>query len=518
MRGVMVLGVAAALALVAFLFTTRDRAVDPRVHERYAGGLGRLETLDHQLSEDIMRARGGIVGNYDPLVATLRELREAHEHIAKPPAFLQADDRAALRSAVAHSLHVLRREAVLIESFKSENAVLLNSLRFLPVAGASLAVRAETVGEVASIDALVRDVLMFNLWNEPALQVRIADALAGLAADTSLPVGDVDILRLHANVVTTRRPRVEALLAELATLRGERRAAHIEAAYRARLAIALKASERRSDVVFILALAVVVLGAALIVLRMRRAARAIQHTSEQLAAAVDMKNRFVSMTSHEFRTPLSVILSSTELLEAYGERWSPERKQVHIDRIRSSVQGVTQLIDGILLIGRGEAGALEFKPASTDVDRVCREVVGAVEVKAGGARKIDYVGYDGHQVIADERLLRHVLDNLLSNALKYSPEGGAVGLTATRERGLVRFAVRDEGIGVPEADRERLFGSFLRGSNVGAIPGTGLGLAVVKRAVELHGGTVSVESTLGSGSRFEVVFPVADVAQDMDAA
>ncbi len=518
MRAVAILGVITALALVAYLVTTRERAVDPRLQERYAGRLGRLETLDHELSEDIVRARAGIVANYDPLVAVLRELRVVHEQLAEPPRFLEDEDRAALTRSVTRSLATLSREAELIESFKSENAILLNSLRFLPVAGASLAAHVQSVGEVARIDALVRDVLMLHLWNEPSLHARVGAALASLSADPSLSADEVDLVRRHSNVVTSRRPRVERLLSELDALRAARRSERLGDHYRAALAVAVRAADRRGSVVFVLALAVVVLGAAMIVLRMRKSARAIQNTSEQLAAAVDMKNRFVSMSSHEFRTPLSVILSSTELLEAYGERWTPEKKQVHIDRIRSSVQNMTQLIDGILLIGRGEAGALEFKPAPMDLDRVCLDVIGTVELKTGGDRKIEFVAYEGEPVVADERLIRHVLDNLLSNAIKYSPDGGLVRLSAARERSAVRLVIRDEGIGIPEPDRERLFGSFRRGSNVGAIPGTGLGLAVVKRAIDLHGGSVSVESAVGAGSRFEVVFPVDEVLQKESAA
>lgn len=509
MQYVGVLAAIAALAFVAFVVVSHGSAIDPVVHERYSTDLARLHTLDHRLSEDLMRARTGRITTYDPLVETFAELRAVHARLAVIPPHVAPAGAQALAAALGRSRETLESEADLLERFKSQNAVLRNSLRFLPVAAADLASRTEDAALVARTDALVRDVLMLDLWSEEHTVARLEEELAALAGMPELPGAEVELLVRHARVVVARRPSVEQLLARMFALQRARSAERIDVVYRTSHATAARVDSRNDAVRFALALAAVVLGAAFIIARMRRSARALEHTSAQLVAAVDMKNRFVSMTSHEFRTPLSVILSSTELLEAYADRWKPEKKREHFERIRGSVQSMTQLIDGILLIGRGEAGVLDFKPAEIDLDRLCTEVIAAVRAKTGGAREIDYQPPERAVIVADERLIRHVLDNLLSNAIKYSPQGGAVSLGARCDGEVLVLRVRDQGLGIPEDDRARLFESFRRGTNVGAIPGTGLGLAVVRRATELHGGTISVESAVGAGTTFEVALPVS---------
>ncbi|MDQ3034563.1 MAG: HAMP domain-containing histidine kinase [Myxococcota bacterium] len=498
----------ALIAFVAFFVAARRAAIDPDVHEHYATDVARLQTLDHRLNEDVMRARSGLIANYDPLVRTMAEIVLVHARLARVPEFLDDAARESIARAVAASSEGLARQSTLLEQFKSENAILLNSLRFLPLAAEDLTRRAVDPLVIPAVDALVRDVLMLNLWNESALLMRITRELEVLAAVPGIAEDELELVRLHTQVVVARRPRVEALLAELFTTQAARHASALDDLYRVHHAVAARRSSRDEIVLFVLALTIVVCFAALIILRLRRSAGELQHTSDQLALAVDTKNRFVSMTSHEFRTPLSVILSSTELVEAYGDRWSEEKKREHFVRIRGAVQNMTQLIDGVLLIGRGDAGVLDFKPAPTDLDRICRDVIAAVQVKTGAARAIDYEGPERADVVVDERLIRHVLDNLLSNALKYSPEGGRVGLVARCDGREVTLTVSDEGLGIPEEDRARIFESFRRGANVGAIPGTGLGLAVVRRAVDLHRGTVVVHSVPEEGSRFVVTIPI----------
>lgn len=508
MEHVRVLLVIAALAFAAYLAGTSGRAIDAGRHETYSRDLARLETLDHALSEDLMRARSRLIANYDPLVRTMHELREVHERLAAVPDFLPAEGRGEMRGAVERSARLLARQSELLERFKSDNAILSNSVRFIPVAAHDLAASSGDASVISTVDALVREVLLLNLWNERASMVRIREELATLARTPGLDPARLELVRSHAEVIVERRPRIERWLGELGELQRARRDDRLDGLYRSHHAIAADAAARDSAVLSALAIAIVVLGAAFIILRMRRSALALEQTTAQLASAVDMKNRFVSMTSHEFRTPLAVILSSTELLEAYADRWKPEKKAEHFGRIRASVQNMTQLIDGILLIGKGEAGVLDFRPAATDLDRICREVIAAVVARSGQPREIEYEPPEVVDAHADERLIRHALDNLLSNAIKYSPGGGRVRLVARSDGREATFVVSDEGVGIPGPDRERLFQSFQRGSNVGTIPGTGLGLAVVKRAVDLHRGSVRVQSEVGSGSRFEVVLPI----------
>ena len=224
----------------------------------------------------------------------------------------------------------------------------------------------------------------------------------------------------------------------------------------------------------------------------------------------ELKSRFVAMASHEFRTPLSVIVSSSELLEAYAERWPAAKRQQHFLRIRQAALGMTRMLDAILRIGRHDAGLLKFEPEPLELGRFCGEVLEAIGAASGQAQRMIYRGPAGEEpVVADPALLRHVLENLLSNALKYSPHDTDVELSVARENGELRFDVRDRGIGISREDQRHLFETFHRGKNVGEISGTGLGLAIVQGAVALHGGSVSVLSELNVGTQFTVRIPCA---------
>lgn len=219
----------------------------------------------------------------------------------------------------------------------------------------------------------------------------------------------------------------------------------------------------------------------------------------------DLKTRFVAMTSHEFRTPLSVISSSAELLQSYGEKWTQEKRGEHLTRIRTSVKGMTTMLDRILLIGRTEAGMLEYRPAPCALDELCRDIAETMELADQGKHTLDVVVTpEVGTAEADAKLVRHVLENLLSNALKYSPEGSTVRFEVARDGDFVVMVITDRGIGIPEEDRARLFDGFHRAKNALHIAGTGLGLAVVKRAVALHGGTLELDSKVGEGTTFTV--------------
>jgi signal transduction histidine kinase len=216
------------------------------------------------------------------------------------------------------------------------------------------------------------------------------------------------------------------------------------------------------------------------------------------------------MTSHEFRTPLATILSSAELLEHYGTQLSPEDKQELYQSIRAGVDRMTRMLDNVLVIGRAEAQMLEFKPALTDLAAFCDGLVDEMRLVSGVNHTLDY-SYEGARgpVQVDERLLRHVLVNLISNAFKYSPRGSRVAFRVRVNNGAAAFEVRDSGIGIPPEDQPRLFETFHRARNVGNISGTGLGLAIVKKSLDLHGGSIRFDSAPGQGTRFEVTIPLA---------
>jgi PAS domain S-box-containing protein len=222
-----------------------------------------------------------------------------------------------------------------------------------------------------------------------------------------------------------------------------------------------------------------------------------------------LKSNFVSMVSHEFRTPLGIIMSSAEILQDYLEQLDPDERQHHLQSIAKNTRRMADLMEEVLLLGRFEAGKMGFQPASIDLTCFTRRLVDEMLSVTDRRCPIHLtVGPMPPQAQADERLLRHIFSNLLTNAAKYSEPGQAVTLSIRREDRDAVCVVHDQGIGIPEADLEWLFNAFHRGRNVGQRPGTGLGLVIVKRCVELHGGRIKVESQVGSGTTVTVRLPV----------
>jgi PAS domain S-box-containing protein len=231
----------------------------------------------------------------------------------------------------------------------------------------------------------------------------------------------------------------------------------------------------------------------------------------------ELKSRFVSMTSHEFRTPLTTILGSAELLKYYSHKWSEEKKLLHFERIHSNVQYLKQMLDDLLLIGKAESGRLEFNPALLDVVQFCRNLVEELQVSERNQHAIIFTKQGQcTDAYMDEKLLRHVLSNLLSNAIKYSPPGSTVRFKLTIRDGEAMFQIQDQGIGIPKEDQERLFEPFHRAQNVGQISGTGLGLAIVKKTVDLQGGKITVNSEVGIGTIFTVTIPYNRMTRKSD--
>ena len=228
----------------------------------------------------------------------------------------------------------------------------------------------------------------------------------------------------------------------------------------------------------------------------------------------EMKSKFVSTASHEFRTPLATMLSSAELLEHYSESLSPAEKANLLQTIQSGAKRMSEMIDDVLALGRAESGVLKLSLGPTNLRELCSRVVSEFRIAQGKQHIITLDDrFDRLEALMDERLLRHILNNLLSNAVKYSPPGTEVTFSLERREEKAAIEIQDRGIGIPPEDQPRMFESFHRASNVENRPGTGLGLAIVKKAVELHGGEISLKSAVGSGTRFTVTLPLRPVAQ-----
>lgn len=225
---------------------------------------------------------------------------------------------------------------------------------------------------------------------------------------------------------------------------------------------------------------------------------------------------FTQSVSHEFRTPLGVILSGVELLETYSERLPPERRTEVITGIKTHIHHMNDLIAEVLLLGRLESGRLTFQPQPTCPATLGSELARQTETATRHRNPI-HVNAPDAPALLDGALLSAILGNLLANAVKYSPAGHPVFLDVVRNGASLVFAVRDEGIGIPEADLPRVFDPFHRCANVGDTPGSGLGLAIVQRAVTLHGGTLAIASRVGAGTTVTVTLPATLAPDTPDA-
>jgi signal transduction histidine kinase len=214
------------------------------------------------------------------------------------------------------------------------------------------------------------------------------------------------------------------------------------------------------------------------------------------------------MASHEFRTPLTVIQNAADLLRLYSDRLTPSEREGWTVKINAEVRHMTELLDGVLMLGRADAGKFAFHPIPLDLGAFCADLAREAELTADPPHQVrlSYRGPSG-MLAMDPTLLRHIIGNLLSNGIKFSPPDRPVLFDVTADDQQIRIRISDSGIGIPEADRPALFEPFHRGANVDTIAGTGLGLTVVKQAVDLHRGTIQIESQAGSGTSVTVTLP-----------
>jgi PAS domain S-box-containing protein len=222
----------------------------------------------------------------------------------------------------------------------------------------------------------------------------------------------------------------------------------------------------------------------------------------------ELKTRFISTASHEFRTPLTSILSSAELIQRYGKKWSEEKYNTHIDKIKTSVEYLTKLMEDVLTISRSESGKIMFKPSTFDLHKFCADIIEEIKTNLKDNHELVFKYSMRKKIFSlDPQLLKFTITNLLSNAVKYSPDGGKIKFIVESIKNSIKISVSDQGIGIPDEDKKHLFEPFHRSANTNEIPGTGLGLSIVKHAVDLHSGKIKVNSKLGEGTTFTIEIP-----------
>jgi PAS domain S-box-containing protein len=224
----------------------------------------------------------------------------------------------------------------------------------------------------------------------------------------------------------------------------------------------------------------------------------------------ELKTRFISMASHEFRTPLASILALTETLMAYRHKLSEEQIDQRFGKIKEQVDYLKDIMGDVLLLGRMQTRRVEFNPGLVDLHALCRSVLEEFQTHPAVPHQLVYVPQGlVRDVSVDKKLMRHVINNLVGNAIKYSPQNKAIIVTLTITETALMLEVRDEGIGIPDVDLKHLFEPFHRATNVGTISGTGLGLVITKEAVDFHNGTITVASEVNVGTTFTVTIPLS---------
>lgn len=222
----------------------------------------------------------------------------------------------------------------------------------------------------------------------------------------------------------------------------------------------------------------------------------------------ELKSRFVTMASHEFKTPLSTILTSATLISKYNKETEQDQRDKHLRRISDSVQNLTNLLNEFLSLGKLEEGKVGLKLEEFNLNELVIEMANDLEQQTKAGQKIVVQPANGNlNCVLDKTVIRNVLSNLISNAIKFSPEGKAITIKLAKNKKQLILAVSDEGIGIPEEDKEHLFSRFFRARNAETVKGTGLGLHIVQRYVELMGGEIQFESKIGEGTTFLLFFP-----------
>lgn len=240
----------------------------------------------------------------------------------------------------------------------------------------------------------------------------------------------------------------------------------------------------------------------------------LEKTKKNLHIALDkekelneLKTRFVSMASHEFRTPLTTMMSSLSLVNKYADQNDTENRSKHVSKIKTSINNLTDILNDFLSVSKLEEGKIENQPEEMNLKTFIADIITEMKGMTTNGQTLVQQHSGNGTVLLDKKLLKNVLFNLISNAIKFSPKGGLVEITSQASATSVRISVKDSGIGIPKEDQKHLFERFFRGHNATHIQGTGLGLNIVAKYAELMNGSIDFESKENTGTTFTIIIP-----------
>jgi len=510
---------------VALLFLglwIKSHSVDLAEHNRYVGTLRQLQEQDARINQNLLQLRLGLLNNYDSMVRKQAGIQALHRALAAPPRFVDASHQQ-IQVQVQASQQLWQEKNALIEQFNSKKSVLGNSLAYFPLAVEALSEDSAIAPEVATrLNTLLRDVLLFNLsaTEETISEVKLdIEQITRLSGDAG---SDVANALTHASIILEKSLETDELVEQALRMSTRQQGRALAETYDSAYQQSVRAANLYRFGLYLLLTGLVIAIAASIIFKFRAAA-----TAQQVANQA--KSQFLSNMSHELRTPLNVILGFTQLMAR--DRSLDLHQQDYLGSINQSGEHLLSLINDVLEMSKIEAGKVSLNPHDFDLYGLLEGIHTMFQFKAhskGLALTLHKAKNLPQYVFADESKLRQVLVNLVGNAVKFTQAGGIQlrvqadeqfmsaqenglseqsaeqnnGQTAEQSLVTLHFEIEDTGPGVSAEDIEVLFDPFVQAKQAVHPGGTGLGLPISRRFVEMMGGEISLSSEVGAGSQF----------------